>query len=712
MTRMTDHIGRVLGGRYRLLTPLGSGASAHVYLADDVRLRRRVAVKVLHAALADDASFLRRFRAEAQAAASLSHPHIVAVYDWSGDDDTPFLVTEYLSGGSLRSILDAGHRLTPAQALVVGLEAARALDHAHRQGFVHRDVKPANVLFGEDARLRVADFGLARAIAEAGWTEPTGAVLGTARYASPEQARGESIDGRSDVYALALLLIEAVTGTVPFSADTTIGTLMARLERSVDVPDELGPLAPTVADASKIDAGDRIDAATFGARLVAAAEHLARPAPLPLVRSVTAPGFGNGSGAARRDSTLLRPVGPTVAGAGAPVPLAFMGTPHGVDATEVGGGTGVGPAGRIDPGPGNGAIFLAGAGTVAADRDSTSIMRLPTEPVTDASSPPAGFTPAWPSGRDGDEPASSGRLSPGDRSARRLLLGAAVVAVAITLGVVGSWAYMTLQVPSHVVPGELIGAQEDEVNALVGGFGWKIDVEKNYFEGTDEGEIVGTTPEPGTDLREGEDIMLTVSLGPPLVSVPQDLAGLTREEAEAALAAPGIELVAEFVDQPSDEVDEGIVIGLGDDVPDQVPKGSTVPVLISSGDDFVEIPDLEGEDVDDARAELEDLDLVVEVDFVHRPNRDDGEVIRTQPGEGEEVGAGDTVIVIAVGGTVTVPDVEGESLEDATAVLEDEGLSVGSVDGPGDGVVAATVPLDESEVDLGTTVDLIMKDDN
>jgi beta-lactam-binding protein with PASTA domain/tRNA A-37 threonylcarbamoyl transferase component Bud32 len=716
MTRMTDHIGRVLGGRYRLLTPLGSGASAHVYLADDVRLRRRVAVKVLHAALADDASFLRRFRAEAQAAASLSHPHIVAVYDWSGDDDTPFLVTEYLSGGSLRSILDAGHRLTPAQALVVGLESARALDHAHRQGFVHRDVKPANVLFGEDARLRVADFGLARAIAEAGWTEPTGAVLGTARYASPEQARGESIDGRSDVYALALLLIEAVTGTVPFSADTTIGTLMARLERSVDVPDELGPLAPIVADAGKLDAGDRIDAATFGARLVAAAEQLSRPAPLPLVRSGIAHVSGNGSGAARRDSTLLRPVRPAVAGTGALVSLAFVGTPDGVDATEVGGGTGVGPAGHIVPGPGagpgNGVTFFAGAGSVAADRDSTSIMRRPTQVVADASSPPAGLAPAWPSGRGGDEPPASGRLSPGDRSARRLLLGAAAVAVAITLGVVGSWAYMTLQVPSHTVPDELIGAQEDEVNALVGGFGWKIDVEKNYFEGTDEGEIVGTTPEPGADVREGEHIMLTVSLGPPLVSVPQDLAGLTREEAEAALAAPGIELVAEFVEQPSDEVDEGVVIGLGDDVPDRVPKGSTVPVLISSGGDFVEIPDLEGEDVDDARAELEDLDLVVEVEFVHRPNRDDGEVIRTEPDEGEEVGAGDTVVVVAAGGTVTVPDVEGESLEDATAVLEDEGLSVGSVVGPRDGVVAATVPLDDTEVDLGTTVDLIMKDDN
>jgi serine/threonine-protein kinase len=535
-------------------------------------------------------------------------------------------------------------------------------------------------------------------------------MLGTARYASPEQARGESIDGRSDVYALALLLIEAVTGTVPFSADTTIGTLMARLERSVDVPDELGPLAPIVADAGKIDAGERIDAAMFGARLVAAAEHLSRPAPLPLVRSVTAPGSGNGSSAAHRDSTLVGPVGPATPGA---APFALVGTPDGVDATEVGGGTGVGLTGGVGPGPGpgNGVTFLPGAGTVAPDRDPTSILRLSTELVADPSSPPAGLTPRSPSG-GGDEPPASARLSPGDRSARRLLLGAAVVAVAITLGVVGSWAYMTLRVPSHVVPDELIGSQEDEVNALVGGFGWKIDVEKNYFEGTDEGEIVGTTPDPGTDLREGEHIMLTVSLGPPLVSVPQDLEGLTREEAKAVLAAPGIELVVEFFDQPSDEVDEGIVIGLGDDVPDQVPKGSTVPVLVSSGNDFVEMPDLEGEDVDDARAELEDLDLVVELEFVHRPNRDEGEVIRTEPGEGEEVGAGDTVIVVAAGGTVTVPDVEGENLEDATAVLEDEGLSVGSVDGPGDGVVAASVPLDDTEVDLGTTVDLIMKDDN
>ena len=163
-----------------------------------------MAVKILHAALAEDEAFLRRFRAEAQAAAALNHPNVMAVYDW-GHDDVPFLVTEYLGGGSLRTMLDQGRLLSPAQALMVGLEASRGLDYAHRRGFVHRDIKPANLLFDEEARLRIADFGLARALAEAAWTEPQGAVLGTARYASPEQARGETLDGRSDVYSLALV---------------------------------------------------------------------------------------------------------------------------------------------------------------------------------------------------------------------------------------------------------------------------------------------------------------------------------------------------------------------------------------------------------------------------------------------------------------------------------------------------------------------------
>ena len=241
MSRSTDQVGRVLSGRYRLIAPVGTGASAQVFLADDVRLKRRVAVKVLHEALADDEAFLRRFRAEAQAAAALNHPNILAVYDWGDDDGTPVPRHRVPRRRQPPGHARPGPALTPSQALLLGLEATRALDYAHRRGFVHRDVKPANLLFGDDGRLRIADFGLARALAEAAWTEPQGAVLGTARYASPEQAQGQAVDGRADVYSLGLVLIEAVTGQVPFAADTTIGTLMARVGKPVEVPSSLGP---------------------------------------------------------------------------------------------------------------------------------------------------------------------------------------------------------------------------------------------------------------------------------------------------------------------------------------------------------------------------------------------------------------------------------------------------------------------------------------
>ena len=278
MARMSDQLGRVLGGRFRLVAPIGAGASAMVFLADDTRLRRRVAVKVLHAALAHDEAFLRRFRTEAQAAAALNHPHVLSVYDWGEDDGTVYLVTEYLDGGSLRAMLDGGGLLTPSQTLMIGLEAARGLDFAHRRGFVHRDIKPANLLFDGEGRLRIADFGLARALAEAAWTEPAGSMVGTARYASPEQARGEKVDGKSDIYSLSLVLIEAVTGRVPFAADTTIATLMARVEAPVEVPAELGEIRPVLSWAGRV-----------GAR---------RPARRRRLRPGTA-GCGRGSGSSR-----------------------------------------------------------------------------------------------------------------------------------------------------------------------------------------------------------------------------------------------------------------------------------------------------------------------------------------------------------------------------------------------------------------------------
>jgi beta-lactam-binding protein with PASTA domain/serine/threonine protein kinase len=704
MTRMTDQIGRVLGGRYRLLSAVGSGASAHVYLADDVRLRRRVAVKVLHPGLADDGLFLRRFRAEARAAAALSHPHILAVFDWSGDEDAPYLVTEFLGGGSLRSMLDAGHRLTPAQTLVVGLETVRALDHAHRQGFVHRDIKPANLLFGTDARLRVADFGLARAIAEAGWTEPTGAMLGTARYASPEQARGESVDGASDVYSLALVLVEAVTGTVPFSADTTIGTLMGRLEHPLLVPEVMGPLTTILTEAGGLDAGARPDAAAFGAGLIAAAEQMARPSPLPL-----APPSVNGAGAEDpRDSTLVRPEvyargNGARSGEGGGASALVVASGMAISGPVVGavGATGTAPnglAGTSLESASDLAGTTTGAGPGAVDTASTTVL------------PPPPSLPPPPAGPPHTPPTGAPALSAGDRSARRLMLGAVVVAVAVAIGVVGSWLYIRSQVPSHAVPGELVGAQQDQAIELIGENGWNIVTERDYYDDTAEGEIVRTVPEPGTSLREGETLTLHVSLGPPLVAVPQDLVGLSQEDAEARLATAG--LAADVQQQPSDEVDAGIVMALGEDVANQAPRGSSVALLVSSGPDEPEIPDLQGEQYQDAVAELEALGLHVELDFRRaRGGHDEGEVIRTDPDEGERVDQGSTVVVVVAGGQVTVPNVEGATLDEARAELEDVGLNVGIVFDPEDGRVQETVPHIDTEVDPGTAIDLVMVSD-
>jgi len=283
LTRIADQLGQVLGSRYRLLVRIGSGASGHVFLAEDVRLERQVAVKILQPALATDFTFLGRFRAEARSAAGLNHPHVCRVFDWGEDEDGPFLVMEYLSGGSLRDLLDAGQCLSAVQATTMGLQAASALDYAHRRGLVHRDIKPANLVFDEEGRPRIADFGIARALADTSGTEPMGSMPGTARYASPEQAQGKPLDGRSDVYALALVLVEAVTGQVPFTGESPHATLMGRVGVPLRIGEQLGPLGPVLSRAGAPDPADRLDAAGLVTALERLARTLPRPRPLPLV---------------------------------------------------------------------------------------------------------------------------------------------------------------------------------------------------------------------------------------------------------------------------------------------------------------------------------------------------------------------------------------------------------------------------------------------
>lgn len=646
LTRMADQIGRVLGGRYRLVAPIGSGASAQVFLADDVRLRRRVAVKVLHQGLADDEAFLRRFRAEAGAAAALANPHIVAVYDW-GEEDEPYLVCELLAGGSLRSMLDAGHRLTLAQALLVGLESARGLDHAHRRGIVHRDIKPANLLFAEDGRLAIADFGLARALADAAWTEPSGAVMGTARYASPEQAQGRSVDGKADVYALGLVVVESVTGEVPFWSDTTLATLMARTERDVEVPEKLGALRPALEAAGRIDPDQRPDAAGFAAALMAASAELDRPEPLPLVGGIK----GSPDDATRADG---RP--PRVADA--------------------------------DPTP--------------SPSPEPALLTAP-EPAPDGGRPPLLSAEAR-AQRKARRQARAAAKGHADRRWTRWLAVGVVSALIVAVAGFGVWRFAR---PSHEVP-ELVGLTSAEADELVEGNGWDVERTTEREDGSTAGQVVAQRPGPGESLREGESLEMTVSLGNELAEVPRDLDGLTVAEAEVRLSEAGFVLGRERP-KYAELLEPGVVMAVAGRAA-QLPRGFPVDLVVSQGPRPRTVPEgLAGLSYDEAAARVSQAQLTPVRVGDYSDDVPEGQVIGSDPRGGESVPRDSEVrIVVSLGPEqIEVPDVSGLSVEEATDELEAAGFTVEGVDGSPNDEVSRTSPAAGSLHERGTAITLV-----
>jgi beta-lactam-binding protein with PASTA domain len=607
---VSDLTGRVLAGRYRLLAPIGTGASGRVYRAEDTRLRRSLAVKVLHLALAEDAGFLRRFRAEAQLAASLSHPHVMTVYDW-GEDDVPFMAVELLEGGSLRAMLDAGNLLSPGQAARIGRDVARALEYAHSRGIVHRDIKPANLLFDEHGIVRVADFGLARALAEASWTEPSGAVLGTARYASPEQALGSPVDARSDLYSLALVLVEAVTGRVPFAGDTTVGTLAARTQRSIVAPDEMGPLKPVVERAGRIDPAERYaDAATMASALSDAAEALPRPAPLVLAgmadRADDDPTRTVGAAPRLFDQDAVStPPGPPPLPATTrrlvPFVVAFL-----VVAVLA---SGV-------------AVLVRGTGATASVPGVVGYDRETAQSIAQRE----GLRLVVARQVNSDEPAgtvlqqdpASGRWTTGGTVRVVVSRGPPLVRVPDMRGMPLADAWKALQ-RAGLVAGENRETYSDQI---------------------DKGAVVSSDPEAGTAVRPDSRIVLTLSAGPRPVPIP-DVAELSYDAAVARLSNAGF--VPERVDEFSDTVDKGRVVATRPAIGEAVQPGATVQVVVSRGPDLVRVPDVVGMRLDAASERLDATGLVATVRGAVRPR---WVVVSQTPRGGQQVKRGSEVSLV------------------------------------------------------------------
>lgn len=678
MALTTDSAGRVLGQRYRLLATIGTGASANVYLAEDLRLKREVAVKVLHPALVRDPAFLARFRAEARAAGSLNHPHVVRIFDWGEDEHGPYLVLEYLSGGSLRHLLDEGARLTPAQAARVGSEAARGLAYAHARGVVHRDVKPANLLFDDEGRVHLSDFGVARALVEATWTEPAGGMVGTIRYAAPEQAQGVPVDGRADVYALALVLYEAVTGSVPFAADTTVATLAARVGRRLPDHPALDLLGEVLAWAANADVAQRPGALLLAGRLDAVAASL--PPPPPILAGAVAATAGEAPSGLPAGVATAAGEPPT----GLPTAVIPRSQPAGAASTAVLPAAGPAtPTGRVPVGIG---------------------------PVSDSS--PGSETTG---GNAGDGTTGAGRQDRDRRRGRAWPWAVGLLGLAMLLAAGALFAVREkLFTPSHPVPSVLGLSVASARNAVRADHFGVVVSKQRYSTSVGRGRVIEQRPAPAASLKEGNAIDLVVSKGLPPEAVPS-LLDLDCTAAQRLLTVVNLfGTCPPELEQYSTTVPGGQVITwifAGRNQPATVPWHRTVTIVISKGPPPVTVPPLVGRSYASAQATLQAMGLSPAE--VSQPSQTvpAGQVISTNPAAGQQVARGSSVTVVVSQGLpkVAVPGgLLGETLSQAEAVLGAFGLSVGSVSGPHSGVVASVRPVSGQAVAQGTKVSITM----
>jgi eukaryotic-like serine/threonine-protein kinase len=632
---MSDAGPTVFNGRYELHRRLGRGGMAEVFLARDQLLDRPVAVKVLFPEFATDPSFVERFRREATAAANLNHPNIVGVYDWGEADSTYFIVMEYVDGRTLAEILRTEGPLHPDRVADVGADVAAALGFAHRNGVVHRDVKPGNVIVTSTGLVKVADFGIARAITASSEDDLTqvGQVMGTAAYFSPEQARGENVDPRSDIYSLGVVLYELATGQPPFSGDSPVAIAYKHVHESpvpprhhdVDLPQPLEaiilktlaknpanryPSAEDLrADLRRFREGNRIlaepvmappvDPGATGVLPATAAVGATAPA------TATVEEYYDEEDEPRRSGVFL---------AALVVLLLLLAGMLFLLARALGVGE------DDDPAP--------------ATVEVTRVIGLPVEEAVDILE------------EDGFKVET--REEPNEDFEQGIVFDQSPVGGAKVEE--GSTITLKVSAGAELVPvPDVIGSQIDDARRLLSGEGFTVREEPIPSEDIPVGEVVDQNPSPNEEVPRGSEIVLQVSSGPEERPVP-DVAGRTVADASNILGQNGFTVAQQS--EPSTEVEEGLVIRTDPPANTPLPRDSTVTLIVSSGPPEVEVPLVEGLTENGARTTIEGEGLTfASTTTASCDAADEGEVVDQNPDAGTAVAPGTTVTV-----TVCAPE--------------------------------------------------------
>ena len=629
---MSDNNSVIMNDRYEMQQRIGRGGMADVYLARDILLDRLVAIKVLFPEFATDPAFVERFRREAQSAGNLNHPNIVSVYDWGRSNNTYFMAMEYVPGRTLAEALADVGQINATKAAEVGIEVAAALSFAHRNNVVHRDIKPGNILIGSNGQLKVADFGIARALGSAADSNLTqvGAVMGTAAYLSPEQAQGGQPDPRSDLYSLGIVLYEMVAGHPPFSGDNPVSIAYKQVH---DSPQPLNQIAGDVPRAFE----------AIVARLLAKD---------PGTRYPTAE-------AARDDLRRFRDGVPVQALADAINRRnSDQSSPDNAPTTVI-------PAGPIVGGPDDQAYTPTSA---AHDAGTTSV--LPRTTINPNPAYPPGYTP------------SSAINDINDLQKRRRSIVIAAVSATLFLIVAAVVAFLALsggssQAVTFILP-DVTSMSLDEAVTTLEDLGLSVVPEAEETNSVDDNIVWKQIPNSGESVRDGDSITVVYNPSNTPIPVP-NLTGLTIDQARTALFNLGL-TIGIVTPQNDPTAPENTIISTMPKSGEQVLGGATIDLVVSQGSGVIKIPDVQGQTTQAARSVLEGEPFKFLVTVVEEASAtvDAGRVTRTSPSIGGETTKGSALTIYVSTGqaTTAVPLVSGLTEAQATAKLVSSGFIV------------------------------------